>query len=168
MSKDDGERALVEAIEAARTFDPKVIVESGLNGREIEVAVLGGRGMDEPRTTPPGEIVVGGSHTFYDFEAKYTDTGTTSLKIPADLPPDIVASARAMAAGAFTALECEGLARVDFFLTNTGLVVNEVNTMPGFTPFSMFPQLWKHAGVSYQELITELLQLALDRPVGLR
>lgn len=168
VTKEAGEKAMIEAIEDARTFDPKVVVEGAIAGREIEVAVLGGRGTNPPRTSLPGEIVVGGEHAFYDFEAKYTQTETTSLKIPAELPPDVVASVRAMAADAFVALECEGLARVDFFLTNYGLVINEVNTMPGFTPYSMFPQLWRNAGMEYSELISELIELALERPVGLR
>lgn len=167
-SADDGDDALVTAIEEARRHDPKVIVESAIDGREIEVAVLGGRGLDAPRTTAPGEIVVGGDHAFYDFEAKYTGTDTTSLEVPASLPPDVADDARAMAAQAFEALGCEGLARVDLFFTGTGLVVNEVNTMPGFTPFSMFPSLWANEGLAYPELITELIELALERPTGLR
>ncbi|OJX94764.1 D-alanine--D-alanine ligase [Salana multivorans] len=164
----DGRDALARAIEEAREHDPKIVVEAGLRGREIEVAVLQGRGLDRPRTTVPGEILVGGGRDFYDFEAKYTDTGDTTLVIPADLDDDEVAAARALAADAFDALGCEGLARVDLFLTESGFVVNEVNTMPGFTPFSMFPQLWRSEGLSYPELITELLELALERPVGLR
>ncbi|WP_454295441.1 D-alanine--D-alanine ligase family protein [Salana multivorans] len=168
VTREDGREALARAIEEARGHDPKVVVEAGMPGREIEVGVLEGRGTDRPRTTAPGEIIVGGGRTFYDFEAKYTDTGDTTLVIPADLSEDEAAAARALSADAFEALGCEGLARVDFFLTEAGLVVNEVNTMPGFTPFSMFPQLWEHEGLSYPDLITELLELALARRIGLR
>ncbi|GMA30836.1 D-alanine--D-alanine ligase [Litorihabitans aurantiacus] len=103
-----GDDALVAAIEEARRHDPKVVVESAVEGREIEVAVLGGRGLDAPRTTAPGEIVVGGEHAFYDFEAKYTGTETTSLEVPASLPEDVADAARALAAEAFEALGCEG------------------------------------------------------------
>ena len=166
--RSEGTDGLIAAIEDARRHDPKVIVESGIDGREIEIAVLAGRGTNSPRTTAPGEIVVGGDHAFYDFEAKYTGTETTSLQVPAHLPDDVADAARAMAAESFDALGCEGLARVDLFYTGTGLVVNEVNTMPGFTPFSMFPSLWQHEGLMYPELITELIELALERPVGLR
>ena len=164
----DGEHALIAAIEEARTHDPKVVVEAAIHGREIEIAVLQGRGSSAPRTTAPGEIVVGGDHEFYDFEAKYTDTSSTSLQVPADLPPDLAAAARELAADAFDALGCEGLARVDLFLSGTEFFVNEVNTMPGFTQFSMFPMLWQNEGMAYGELIDELIQLALARPVGLR
>ncbi|PWD49401.1 D-alanine--D-alanine ligase A [Serinibacter arcticus] len=166
--RSQGVDALVAAIEEARRHDPKVIVESAIDGREIEVAVLQGRGLNPPRTTTPGEIVVGGDHDFYDFEAKYTGTETTQLDVPASVPAEVADAARVMAAEAFEALGCEGLARVDLFYTGTGLVVNEVNTMPGFTPFSMFPSLWQHEGLAYPELITELIELALERPVGLR
>ncbi|PFG20147.1 D-alanine--D-alanine ligase family protein [Serinibacter salmoneus] len=164
----DGEAALIAAIEEARRHDPRVIVEAAVDGREIEVAVLEGRGTNPPRTTAPGEIVVSGEHTFYDFEAKYTDTSTTSLQVPASVSDEAQREARAMAARAFEVLDCEGLARVDMFLAGTKLSINEVNTMPGFTPFSMFPMLWQHEGMSYSELITELIDLALERPTGLR
>ncbi|ACQ79851.1 D-alanine/D-alanine ligase [Beutenbergia cavernae DSM 12333] len=161
---------LVEAIEEAQRHDPKVIVEAAITGREIEVAVLEGRGDEPPRTTMPGEIVVtNAEHGFYDYEAKYFDSAGVDLRCPADLPPGVADEARRLAAEAFDALGCEGLARVDFFYTPSGtLVVNEINTMPGFTPFSMFPLLWERSGVAYPELIDELLQLALARPTGLR
>lgn len=166
--REGGRHAVVHAIEEARRHDPKVIVEAAVDGREVEVAVLQGRGSERPRTSGLGEIGIGGDHAFYDFEAKYTDTSSTSLHIPADVPAELASQARELAARAFEALDCEGLARVDFFLTSDGLVLNEVNTMPGFTPFSMFPQLWAHEGLDYTALITELLELALARPRGLR
>src|SRR5699024_12675208 len=121
--------------------DPTVIVEAGIDGREIECAVLEGRGLDAPRTSLPGEIVVedGHGHDFYDFEAKYLDEASVVLSCPADLPQAVAAEVRRLAAASFEVLGCEGLARVDCFVTVGGRVlVNEINTMPGFTPHSMY------------------------------
>ncbi|WP_068265667.1 D-alanine--D-alanine ligase family protein [Janibacter limosus] len=171
VSKVDGPEGLEAAIEAAREHDLKVIVESGIVGREIECAVLQGRGLDAPRTSMPGEIVVeaGHGHDFYDFEAKYLDEASVVLSCPADLPQDVADEVRRLAAEAFESLACEGLARVDCFVTEGGaVVINEINTMPGFTPHSMYPRMWEASGVTYPELVDELIQLALERPVGLR
>lgn len=161
---------LEHAVETARAFDPKVIVEAGIVGREIEVAVLQGRGMDEPRTSLPGEIAVQpGEHEWYDFEAKYVDGSAAELSCPADLPPNVTDRVRELAARAFDALGTEGLSRVDFFYTPAGeLIINEINTMPGFTPISMYPQMWAKSGLTYTELIDELIELALERRTGLR
>ncbi|MCC3293021.1 D-alanine--D-alanine ligase [Arthrobacter sp. zg-Y411] len=161
---------LPAAIEAARLHDPKVVVEAGIVGREIEVAVLQGRGTEDPRTSQPGEIAVqDGGHEWYDFEAKYVDGTAAELSCPADLPPDISAQVRRLAGVAFDAVGGEGLSRVDFFYTPGGeLIINEINTMPGFTPISMYPQMWAKSGLPYTELIDELISLALDRPTGLR
>ncbi len=115
-----------------------------------------------------GEVVVGGDHEFYDFEAKYTDGDALRLDIPAQVPPAVQQSARHLAAAAFEALGCEGLARVDFFLTADGLLLNEVNTMPGFTPSSMFPRVWAASGLPYPALVERLVRTALERPLGLR
>ncbi len=158
------------AVEAAQEHDPKVIIEQGMPGREIECAVLEGRHGAAPRTAPPGEVVMhAGAADFYDFETKYFDTTGFHMECPADIPAAAAAEIRALAARAFEALGCEGLARVDFFLSPEGSpVVNEVNTMPGFTPFSMFPVMWEQAGLSYRELVGELIDLALERPLGLR
>ncbi len=157
------------AIEIAREHDPKVVVEQGIVGREIECGVLQGRGVDAPRTSSLGEIVVETGHTFYDFEAKYLTEKDVVLSCPAQLPAADTDRIRAMAAEAFEAAGCEGLARVDFFYTPTGdIIVNEINTMPGFTPHSMYPQMWQASGMSYPELITELIELALARRIGLR
>jgi D-alanine-D-alanine ligase len=156
---------LVEAIELARRADPKVVVEAMLQGREIECGVL--EGPSGPEASLPSEIHVHGDHTFYDFEAKYLDQGT-SFDIPALLSPQETAAVQAMACEAFEALGCEGLARVDFFLGPEGLVVNEVNTMPGFTPASMFPRMWAASGVDYPALVDRLLTSALTRRRGLR
>ena len=161
---------LAAAIEAARVHDPKVVVEQGIVGREIEVAVLQGRGTADPRTSQPGEIAVrDGGHEWYDFEAKYVDGAAAELSCPADLPEDVTAAVRALAGMAFEAVGAEGLSRVDFFYTPDGeLVINEINTMPGFTPVSMYPQMWAKSGLQYTELIDELIALALERPTGLR
>jgi D-alanine-D-alanine ligase len=162
---------LEKAVEVAREHDRKVVVEQGIVGREIECAVLQGRGTAGPRTSEVGEIVVeqGHGHEFYDFAAKYLEDEGVVLSCPAKVPGHVAAEVRRLAAAAFEALGCEGLARVDCFYTDTGdVVVNEINTMPGFTPHSMYPQMWAATGMSYPELIDELVQLALHRPVGLR
>ncbi|GEL95115.1 D-alanine--D-alanine ligase [Cellulomonas composti] len=161
---------LPAAIATASEHDPKVVVEAGIVGREIECGVLGGRGGARPRASLPGEIVVTGpEHAFYDFEAKYLDEGGVRLDAPADLPPDVVERVQDVAVAAFEAIGCEGLARVDMFVTPGGdVVVNEINTMPGFTPYSMYPRLWETSGVPYAALVDELLTLALERPTGLR
>ncbi|BBE23107.1 D-alanine--D-alanine ligase [Arthrobacter sp. MN05-02] len=158
------------AIEAARVFDPKVVIEAGIEGREIEVAVLQGRGLDAPRTSLPGEIAIQpGDHAWYDFEAKYVDGAAAELSCPADLPPEVIDRVRRLAGEAFDAIGGEGLSRVDFFYTPDGrLVINEINTMPGFTPISMYPQMWAKSGLGYTELIDELIGLALERGTGLR
>ncbi|KRE38527.1 D-alanine--D-alanine ligase [Janibacter sp. Soil728] len=171
VSKVDGPEGLEAAIVAAREHDLKIIIESGIVGREIECAVLQGRGLDAPRTSMPGEIVVesGHGHDFYDFEAKYLDEASVVLSCPADLPQAVSDEVRRLAAEAFESLACEGLSRVDCFVTEDGdVVINEINTMPGFTPHSMYPRMWEASGVSYPELVDELIQLALERPVGLR
>ncbi|MCV7583713.1 D-alanine--D-alanine ligase [Micrococcus luteus] len=159
------------AVEEARRFDPKVVVEAGIVGREIECAVLDGHGSAAPRASLPGEIVVAhdeGETQFYDFESKYQDTGTTQLSCPAELPEEEIERLRALAIRAFEAVDGSGLGRCDFFFTPDGRwVVNEINTMPGFTPISMYPAMWERTGLSYDDLISELLDLALERGVGL-
>ncbi|WP_448061434.1 D-alanine--D-alanine ligase family protein [Cellulomonas hominis] len=170
ISRVDDLADLPAAVAAAEQHDPKVVVEAGLVGREIECAVIGARHGERPRASLPGEIVVTDtSHTFYDFEAKYLDEESVDLVCPADLPDDVTAAVRDVAVRAFEAIGCEGLARVDVFVTPEGeVVVNEINTMPGFTPFSMYPRMWQATGLTYPQLIEELLALALDRPTGLR
>jgi D-alanine-D-alanine ligase len=160
--------ALDAAIEAARRHDPKVVVEALVEAREIECGVLQSQGFAPPDVSVVAEIVVVGEHEFYDFDAKYLD-GATRLDVPANVDDDVADRIRQFAARAFEALSCEGLARVDFFLRADGSVlVNEVNTMPGFTPTSMFPLVWAASGVDYPTLVNRLLQTALDRPLGLR
>jgi len=156
------------AIELARCHDPRVIVEALVAGREIECGVLEGVDGAGPEASVPGEVVVSG-HEFYDFEAKYLPDEGTRLDVPADLPDDVAEEVKAMACQAFDVLSCEGLARVDFFLDDNGRVlVNELNTMPGFTPSSMFPLMWKASGLDYPQLVDRLVRTALNRPAGLR
>ena len=169
ISKVEGPDGLRAAVEIAREHDPKVVVEQGVVGREIECGVLDGHGTHVPRTSPLGECIVVQGHAFYDFEAKYLAADDIRLEAPADVPPDVAKAISQMAVTAFTVAGCEGLARCDFFLTEDGSVlINEINTMPGFTPSSMYPRMWAAAGLSYPELIDELIALAMERRVGLR
>lgn len=169
ISKVDRRQDLEQAIESARQHDPKVIVEAGIVGREVECGVLQGRDAAAVRVSEVGEITVSGNHAFYDFEAKYLDEEHVNLRCPADLPEGVGAQVRAIAARAFEVAGCEGLARVDCFYAEDGSVlINEINTMPGFTPWSMYPQVWAASGMSYPELVHELIELALARPLGLR
>lgn len=166
------ESDLVAAIEGAREHDPKVVVErSATNPREIECAVIQSA-KGKPMASEVGEIVVqtGDEHDYYDFEAKYLD-GTSQNVVPADIPTGVKERVQTYALQAFDAVGAEGLARVDFFMTDNvdgGLVINEINTMPGFTPFSMFPRLWEASGMPYGELVDHLISLALNRDIGLR
>ena len=170
ISKVDSLEGLDAAIEAAREHDLKLVIEAGIVGREIECAVLEGRGTEPPRTSMPGEIAVAaGEHEFYDFNAKYVEDDAASLSCPADIPEEAIARVRELSAAAFDAVGAEGLSRVDFFYTPDGeLIINEINTMPGFTPKSMYPQMWAASGLGYAELIDELIYLALNRKTGLR
>ena len=158
---------LDDAIELARRSDPKVIVEAMIEGREIEVGVLEGIDGGPPDVSLAAEITVR-DREFYDFDAKYLDADT-DIAVPASLSADIEAQIRRFAVMAFAALSCEGLARVDFFVTSANRVlVNEVNTMPGFTPTSVFPRVWAASGLDYPALLDRLIQTALRRPSGLR
>jgi D-alanine-D-alanine ligase len=153
-NREDLETAFIEAFK----YDRKIIIEEAIVGREIEIGVIGN---DKPICSVVGEIVP--KKEFYDYQAKYED-GDTELIIPADVTEEEYETIKQMAITAFKALDLCGLVRADFFLTNDGVIyINEVNTMPGFTPFSMFPLLWKHTGVSYPELIERLVQLAIER-----
>lgn len=168
VSKASTPKDLERAIALALRHDPRVIVESSVErAQEIECGVLvGPDGV--VRASVPAEISVRGAHEFYDFEAKYLDEGA-DLKVPADLSAATAKSVRELAVRAFEALGCEGLARVDFFVGPDGaVIVNEVNTMPGFTPISMYPRMWSESGVPYPELIDTLLREAMARGPGLR
>lgn len=159
VSKARNREELVAAIEEALRYDRKVIVEEFVDAREIEVSVLGN---DEPRASVPGEIV--SSNEFYDYKAKYID-GKSVMVIPAEIPPETAQAIREMAVRAFLAIDGSGLCRADFFLRRSdgAVFINEVNTMPGFTPFSMYPLMWKETGVSYRELLDTLIRLGIER-----
>ncbi|MFS0639006.1 D-alanine--D-alanine ligase [Mesobacillus foraminis] len=149
---------LEEAFKEAFQFDRKIIIEQGVTAREIEIGVLGN---DHPECSVAGEIVP--KKDFYDYKAKYED-GDTALVIPAEIEENEYQDLKEQAVKAYKALDCSGLVRADFFLTKDGqLLINEVNTMPGFTPFSMFPLMWKHTGMEYPQLIERLVELAIER-----
>ena len=151
---------LESALNDAFLFDTKVLIETAINGREIECAVLERDGKVDASTV--GEIVVDSKFEFYDFEAKYLDDATT-VKIPADIPDAASDEIRRLAIAAFHVLGCSGLARCDFFYTHDGeIIINEVNTMPGFTGTSVYPKLWQASGVTYTELISALIDTALS------
>lgn len=158
---------LEAAIEVARKHDLRVIVEAATPGRELECGVL--EFLDGPRPSEIGEIAVSGAD-FYDFETKYQDPDAVQLSIPADIPEGVKERIQTAAVAVFEALGCEGLSRVDFFYNEETdeLSLNEINSMPGFTPFSMYPMMWKQKGLSYSELVSHLIDLALTRRVGLR
>lgn len=151
----DFERAVRDAF----NFDNKILIEECIKGREIECSVLGN---DNPIASVPGEILP--RHEFYSYEAKYLDENGAVLEIPAKLPSDISGRVRQLAIKTFSVLCCEGMARVDFFLRNSGeIIVNEINTIPGFTRISMYPKLWGATGISYSELIGKLIELGMER-----
>ncbi len=160
ISKVTNRQELQEAIDAAQQFDRRVIVEQGVNAREFEVGVLG---WDDAETSVVGEVTVHG-HDFYDYRAKYED-GSTELSIPANIPDEVARQMQELAVQAFHALDCAGLARVDFFWERESqrVLLNEINTLPGFTPHSMYPVLWEATGVSYPQLIDRLVHIALER-----
>ncbi|NDH65440.1 MAG: D-alanine--D-alanine ligase [Microbacteriaceae bacterium] len=161
VSKVSDMAEFADAVALALDNDNKVVVERGLVGREVECAVLGGRDGKRPRVSVAGEIIVTG-RDFYDFEAKYRDEASVELVVPASLSAAELDEMQSTARRAFEAIGGAGLARVDFFLTKDGFFVNEINTMPGFTPLSMFPMLWQASGIAYADLISELIELALE------
>ena len=146
------------AVEDAFKYDARVLVEVGVVGRELECAVLGNQ---SPKASGVGEVSAG---EFYSYEEKYEDTSTTELSIPANVTAEELERLKVTAVKAYQVLHCEGLTRVDMFLTPEGeIIVNEVNTMPGFTSISMYPKLWEHEGIPYADLIDELISLALQK-----
>ena len=160
ISKAKDRTGLIEAMNLAGSFDRRIIVEAAVaEAREIECAVLGN---DHPEASVPGEVIP--SREFYDYEAKYLDEGSKTV-IPADLPPAIVERVRQLSIDAFKAIDCAGMARVDFLLSRRdgAIFVNEVNTIPGFTTISMYSKMWQASGVSYSELLDRLLALAMER-----
>lgn len=160
VSKSQNKEELLEAINYAANFDRRILVEEFINGREIECAVLGN---DVPEASTVGEVIPG--NEFYDYDAKYGSESTSKIVIPADLPGETVEKIREYAIRAFKALDCAGLARVDFFVHKiTGeIYINEVNTMPGFTKISMYPKLWEASGLPYNKLLEKLIDLAVER-----
>ena len=152
---------LEQALRHAFEFDTKVLGEAAISGREIELAVLDG---DPPTVSVAGEIIIRHRDGFYSYDAKYIDDKGVELALPARIDPDVQAEAQAIALKTFEILECEGLARVDLFLTAEGkLLVNEINTLPGFTAISMYPKLWALSGLSPRALVSRLIDLALER-----
>jgi D-alanine-D-alanine ligase len=159
ISKVNNEEEFGQAVTEAFKYDHKLVVEKNIVGREIECSVLGN---ENPIASLPGEII--NRHSFYSYEAKYLDENGAILDIPAKLSPEIIAKVQQVAIKTYTVLCCEGLARVDVFVTDEGeVLVNEINTLPGFTKISMYPKLWEVSGISYTELIDRLIQLALEK-----
>ncbi|GAA3642283.1 D-alanine--D-alanine ligase family protein [Microlunatus ginsengisoli] len=170
ISRVESSADLVAAVELAQRYDPKVIVEEGfVDARELECGVLGGFGDEPPIASQIAEIRVHSASGFYDFEAKYLPEEQVDLDVPAQVEPSVADEVRALAVRTYEAIGCEGLARVDVFLTRElRIVINEINTMPGFTAHSMFPRMWAASGIDYPALVDRLLQLGLERPLGLR
>lgn len=159
INRVDTEDQYQKALDEAFSFDHKVIIEEFIEGREIECAVLGN---ENPKASIPGEISF--THSFYSYEAKYLDDQGYKIDIPAKITEQQITDIQQMAIDTFQTLECEGFARVDVFLTKDGrLLVNEINTIPGFTQISMYPKLWEASGIAYTDLIDQLIQLAIAR-----
>lgn len=159
VHKVTGQDTFDEAVQDAFAYDTKILIEEFIEGRELECAVLGNL---EPEASVVGEIIP--SHDFYSYEAKYIDEHGAGLEIPADIPDTVSEKIRDLAIRTFQTLECEGLGRVDCFLKSDGeIIVNEINTIPGFTKISMYPRLWEASGVSYTDLISKLIELGLER-----
>lgn len=157
ITKVHGPEELTGGIDLAARYDRRILVEQFMAGRELECSVLGN---DDPIASVPGEVIP--SREFYDYEAKYVDTGS-QLLIPAPLAAEQTAEVQRLAIAAFKAIDCAGMARVDFFLVGDDLYVNEINTLPGFTRISMYPKLWEASGLSYPDLLDRLVQLAIER-----
>jgi D-alanine-D-alanine ligase len=156
------------SIALAREYDPKVLVEAAIDGHEVEVSVLEGVDGAPPDTSLPGQLMIDGGEEFWDFEAKYLDAAS-GMQIPAPIPAAVTAEIRRLAAAAFDAVACEGLARVDFFYTAGGqILINEINTIPGLSPASYFQKMWEVTGLPFPQLIDRLLQTALRKGTGLR
>jgi D-alanine-D-alanine ligase len=159
VGKANNEQEFFPRLKEALQYDTKVVVEEFIRGREIECSVLGN---EEPIASVPGEIIA--HHDFYSYEAKYIDEKGASLKIPADLPDDVVRKVQETAIETFKTLCCEGMGRVDMFVTDDyRIFVNEINTLPGFTKISMYPKLWDYSGIPYKELLDRLINLAIAR-----
>ncbi len=159
---------LHKAIEQARRYDPKVLVEAAIDGVEVECSVLESTDGGPPDTSMPGQLLIEGGEEFWDFEAKYLDQAST-MAIPAPIPAKALLEVRRLAAKAFDAVSCEGMARVDFFYTPDGqIIINEINTIPGLSPASYFQKMWEASGLPFGQLIDRLVQTALRKRPGLR
>lgn len=159
IHKIHNEKEFKSSVQDAFRYDNKIIFEEYIRGREIECSVLG---LDDARSSEPGEIKA--AHEFYDYSAKYEDQKGAELVIPADLSPQVNKEIKDLAVRVFNVLECEGMARVDFFVTeNDEVVVNELNSIPGFTRISMYPKLWEHSGLTYPDLVNKLLDLSIEK-----
>lgn len=159
ISKVCNESEFRRAVKDAFQYDDKILIEERINGREIECSVLGN---EKPVASVPGEIIP--HYEFYSYEAKYLDENGAALEIPAKLPATTIKKIQNLAVKTFQTLCCEGMGRVDFFLKDNGeIIVNEINTIPGFTKISMYPKLWEASGISYSKLVDKLIQLALER-----
>jgi D-alanine-D-alanine ligase len=159
VNKATDEASLQSALKDAFRYDEYVLIEKGIDGREIECSVLGN---ENPKVSLPGEIV---KHTeFYSYEAKYVDAAASTVQTPADLSPELIAQCQTLAIKAYQVLRCTGMARVDFFLEkNSKIYINEINTIPGFTNISMYPKNWEASGLTYAALLDELIQLGMQR-----
>jgi D-alanine-D-alanine ligase len=159
VSKADDAEGFHRAVADAFRYDNRILIEEYISGREIECSVLGN---EEPMASLPGEILP--YHEFYSYEAKYIDEDGAGLVIPVQLPAEVVGRIQALSIESFKALQCEGMARVDGFLkVDNDFIINEINTIPGFTRISMYPKLWDASGIPYPELIHRLIQLGIDR-----
>jgi len=167
-SKAHDPEGLRASIALARQFDPKVLIEAAVEAREVEVSVLEGENGAPPDTSMPGQLLIDGGEEFWDFEAKYLDP-ESGMAIPAPIPDAAAQEIRRLAAAAFEAVSCEGLARVDFFYTPGGqILLNEINTIPGLSPASYFQKMWEVSGLPFPQLIDRLLRTAMAKRPGLR
>jgi D-alanine-D-alanine ligase len=161
VSKVSNEKEFKKAVEETLSYDQGYLVEQYISGRELECAILGNQ---KPKASDPGEIIINPQYEFYTYDAKYQDPDAVEIKVPADLDPDTAKKIKLLSLRAYKALRCEDFARVDLFLDKSNSVfINEINTIPGFTDSSMFPSLWGQHGISYSALITQIIELAMER-----
>ena len=161
VSKISSEEGFAEALDYAFKYDKSILIEEFIDGREVECAILGN---EEPLATAAGEVILTGKYDFYSFTAKYEDPDSAKIAIPADMPATVHEDIKELCLKAYNILNCHDLARVDLFVDKNGeVIINEINTLPGFTNISMYPSLIQHEGISYQELITRLIEMARQR-----
>ncbi|MCX6808670.1 MAG: D-alanine--D-alanine ligase [Candidatus Berkelbacteria bacterium] len=159
VSRAENKAEFLKAVKKAFLFDQKIVIEKAISGEEIEISVIGN---ENPRASLPGRVIP--NHKFYDYEAKYIDENGANFEIPAKLSEELIRKIQAVAIQTYQTLCCEGMARVDGFLTEDGdFIIIEINTIPGFTSISMYPKLWKVSGLAYPDLLDQLVKLAIDR-----